>query len=312
MKILEADGFGFSAPEVAIMHVDHVPEYSGEDQLPKAHREWSHQVGSMDLEQVFGNLAVGVDLVEHPDRNVSYTMRRVPSEGVSRDWWAGDHFWHVDGTRWDTQPVFTVIGCSKVEQGAPQTQLLDTVELLAMTLDNGFWADHGLDEHDLDEMTGVFQDTTYYRQAMPFLDKFMKSWEKARYERIIAETVEKQGFKTPEEYFDNMDEEYPPKTFDLIQRTPLSNKKSLFIDGGGRQSQLLGPDGSDMTQVLHDLRWEYLANEERLRRNGLIKTIGWEANRAIIFPQIGTLHRAGAGNDHERELQLVFLAEAAA
>lgn len=275
-------------------------------QVPETHDEWSEQFAELDLKDVFGAIGTGVNLRRHPE--ISYTMARDPLAESTRDWWAGDHLLHVDATRLDTQPVLTAIGCRRAEPGAPPTHLVDSVKLLNMTLEDGFWNRYGLNDNDLLDMKSVFVDSTYFREAQPFLKTFMSPEEQERLE--ATHTTDKKRWKADdlEGMLDNMDDKHPPKEFDLIRKTPLSKVDSLFIDGGGRNSQILGPDGEDLTHVLHSLRWEYLTGD-RPHQLGLLKSIGWTANKAVIFPQTGTLHKAGAGNDYNRVLHLAFLTD---
>ncbi|HWB39238.1 MAG TPA: hypothetical protein VG604_03275 [Candidatus Saccharimonadales bacterium] len=312
MEVLDVQSLGFEASETLLFRVNEVPD------TPQEWAENLHQI----FPAVLGELAIGGPrLIEHPDPNIAYSMQRRSDGSQWRDWWAGDHFWHVDGTRWPVQPVLTGSVCKEAAGPVPGTELLDTVKLLQISLDDKFWAKRGLNDHDLDYLKVIFADSTYQRQAMPYLRPFMTQQEQDRLQQITAIDIAKANAEllgagvdrtltSDEDLADYIDEKYPPKEFHLIRTTPFSGHDSLFLDAGGRAAELVDLDTrQDMTSILRDFRWEYLAGDTP-RRLGLTSIVDWEPGVGVIFPQVGTLHRALPGNDVDRSLHLAFLSQA--
>lgn len=294
MRVVDVESLNFQAPEVVAFTVDEVPD---------THEEWAETIAGLDFPRLIGSVATYQEVASHP---TSYTMIRQPEAGKTRDWWAGDHLLHVDGTRWDRQPDMTVIGCKQVEEGAPGTVLLDTAELYLTSVEDGFWGRWGFDQDDLDELSSIFADSTYHREALPYLKNFMNQEEKAVVAEILEEGLKIAGCETVEELLSSIDNQHPAKEFDLVRSTPFSGLAAVFVDGGVRNSKILGPDGEDLTGILHEFRRQYLSDgiPEEL---GIAKTITWEPNKCVMFPQVGTLHQAQPGNQHNRELHLGFL-----
>lgn len=295
MNILGVENAGFVVPEVAVFEVDHVPA---------THQEWSEQLRDFSFADVFGSLGQNAIMLSREDK--SYSMARCPDEGIARDWWAADHMWHPDGIRWERQPDFTVIGCHEAEEGAPTTDLLDTAKLLEITYEDGFWEQHGIDEAEVGQLRSVFLESSYKRDARPFLETFMSEIEKAALEEIYELDLASTNSKTFEEHLAALDAQYPPDEFPLVRISPLSSTPSLFIDGGGKNTTIVGPDGIEHTDALRALRLTYLSGDAP-EYYGLTQSIDWKPNKCAIFPQIGTLHRANPGNDCNRVLQLGFL-----
>ncbi len=182
----------------------------------------------------------------------------------------------------------------------------DSIRLLETTLEDGFWQRHGLEPEDLPDLQSEFVDSTYHREALPFLKEHMDDQERRQIEQIIKQDLERHDCSTMDELLEQMDEKHPPKLFELIRRTPISGLESLFLDAGPRNSRLLGPDGEDYTAALHALRLEYIS-DSRPHELSLVRANHWEKNKGVIFPQLGTMHRAIPGNEHHRELHLGFL-----
>jgi alpha-ketoglutarate-dependent taurine dioxygenase len=238
-----------------------------------------------------------------------YTMIRRADGSGGRDWWAGDHLWHVDGTRHDSQPIYTVIACQEADQGSPGTELIDTVELYEQSVTDGFWERHSIPAAALPTLRSVFVDATYYREALPFMQALASQEDAALIDQRVARDLEKSDSQTLPEHADKNEQKHPAKRLPLIQRTPLNRLESIFLDGGGRNASLSGQSGEDYKEVLHAFRQTYLANHQPHER-GLVRSIGWAANTCLILPQVGTLHRALPGNNHNRALHLGFLIEA--
>lgn len=297
MNIVGFGYVGFVVPEVAMFEVDQVPE---------THQEWSEQLRDFNLSDVFGALGQEAIMLSREDK--SYTMARHPLEGIARDWWAADHMWHPDGVRWKQQPDFTVIGCREAEKGAPTTDLLDAAKLLEVTYEDKFWKKHGIEEEEIGQLRSVFLESAYKREARPFLENFMSSEEKALLREVFEQDLASTNSETFEEHLAALDAQYAPDEFPLMRISPLSSTPSLFIDGGGKNTTILDQHGKEHTDVLHALRWRYLAGDAP-EYYGLMHTVEWVPNRCVIFPQIGTLHRANPGNAHNRVLQLGFLSQ---
>lgn len=272
------------------------------DRMPHTHKEFSAAIASLPLTGLFG-LPTDASLYM-PDYESGYTMTRTKDGKESRDWWAGDHIWHTDGTPRNMQPVFTVIGCVKAEQGCPSTEFIDTSELLDRTLEDGFWETHDVDLDDLRHLRSTFAESHYYEEALPHMQSLADPADAAVIASKIAEYQQKKTKVLSGE--DPEAANLKIKTFPLIRLTPVKRQEALFIDGGVRNAGLVSIDGTDYTDALNALRETYLAGNKPYQ-HGLVKSIGWTANSCVIFPQIGSLHRAMPGNDHDRALHLSFL-----
>ncbi len=300
MKITGAETLGFCDGAAMVFDVDAVPE---------THQEWAQAIGELPIAELFGKDLSDKPLIPHPDTSLSHSQIRHDSKG--RDWWAGDMLLHEDGTRWPIQPVLTVIGCVEAEDGAPGTELIDTVGMLERVDEDGFFEDRGISIADMVKFQSIFADSTYYREALPHLLSLANHEDQLTISERLWADFAKAEVGGIDELADYHDRKFPPKAFPLVRTTWLDEYFALFMDGGGRNSRLMGPDEMDYTPVLHELRQTYLSGDkEKLREHDLVRTIGWAANRCIVFPQIGVLHRALPGNDHNRKLHLAFLADA--
>ncbi len=296
MTLHNIQDIGFAEPSTLTFEVG---------QAPATHQEWSRQLGELPLAEVFDT-----DLAQHalpvPRPEDGYTMARRADHSISRDWWAPDHLWHIDGTRWPVQPVLTGIVCQEAAPGAPKTEFLDMVGLTAHAEREGFWQAHGI-ENPADTTT-VFADSTYYREALSYMHEHASAGDKALIGQRAADDIAKSLSADVAEHALAVDTKFPPKLFPLMRQTWLHGLKTLFIEGGGRQSHLLH-DNHDQTEVLHAFRHTYLRGEIA-HELGFVRQIGWAANQGVLFPQIGVLHRAQPGNEHNRTLHLGFLVEA--
>lgn len=274
------------------------------DSLPTRHEEWAEAIDELPLEVLLGPInSTELNLVSH--REESYEMSRKADGSLRRDWWAADHAWHIDGTPRIIQPAYTIIACKEAEQGSPDTQLLDMVRLTEVLEEDGFWERHGIDADDLAKMESIFANSTYYEQALPYMRSRASTDDAVQINEILQNDWSKAGVDDMVDFVAVMDSKYPPKAFPTLRHKPVKNLPAVFVDGGVKNSRLLSGDGLDHTDVLRALRQEYLTGYAPERR-GLVKSIGWAANRCIIFPQVGTLHRAMPGNQHDRSLFLGF------
>lgn len=302
MEILRSSNLGLADGGVVAFEVDEVPAH---------HQDWAEAVAQLSLDELIGrDLSDRLPLALRPDRLASHDQIRGCEGDAERDWWTGDHLWHMDQTTLEMQPVFTLIGCRHADEGAPGTQLLDTVLLNEILDEDGFWKNKGIPEDDPTNLFSIFADSTYYTEALPYIRRMASRADRRRIDARIEAELKKAEVETLDELgmLKNRDDGHVIHKSPLVRHTWLHGFQAIFADGGGRNYRLEDGEGNDFTHVLQKLRWDYLRgdNPERL---GIVQRVGWAANRCVMFPQIGALHRAEAGNEHDRYLNLSFLVE---
>lgn len=295
MNISRVEQLGFRDGSAVTFEVDAIPETC---------QEWSDSLADLPLRELIGIKPANVV----PDTESAYTMVRRADQSQIRDWWAPDHTWHVDGTRRYRQPIYTVIACKEAAPDSPATQMLDLATLYEQSVEDGFWQQHGIQPGALKDFGSLFVDSTYFKEALPHILSHADASDRDAVRARIEEDLAKSHSANLEEHAAKDEVKNPPKVFPLVQLTPVKAIESIFIDGGVRNAAIIGPEGEDYKDVLNAFRWEYLAGNAPHAR-GVVRTIGWAANRCIIFPQVGTLHRAMPGNNTDRALHLGFLVE---
>ena len=296
MNVSNVEVLDFRAPTAVTFEVD---------PIPTSPREWNDALGELALTTLFGPQGRVVSVSDHPHQ--SYTIERRPEAGKRRDFWAGDHLWHADGTRWNINPVFTGIVCEQADPGAPGTQLLDTARLLEIIDADDFWAQHGIDGNTADSLDSIFQDGTYYRSALPYIFEKARGEDQELMARYLCKEFSEVGLA---ERADREDQLHGKKAFPLIRETAIAGVSSLFIDGGGRNADITDRfTKTSHVDALNALRLNYLSGNLP-RELDLVRTVEWAPGRALVFAQVGTLHRALPGNDFNRRLHQAFLVNA--
>jgi hypothetical protein len=280
-------------PSVAVFEVDIVPF---------SHNEFAREFGPDKLGTLLGGTRLDLASIS-PDLETSYHMIRDPKAGIGRDWWTPDHAWHIDGTRHQVQPEYTVIGCHKAAKGVPDTEILDSAKLLDISIKDGFWVDRGC---VVAELKSVFVDSTYQREALPYYEDLATVDDKKSLEKTHSADLKKFGAEDQKDLLVKMDVLNPAKQFQLVQSTDVLGRSALFLDAGVRNSTLLTSDGSDLKLILNEFRLSYLSGDTP-HKLGIVAAVEWAPNKCVIFPQRGTLLRAMPGNDLERHLNLAFL-----
>lgn len=264
------------------------------------------EVGSRLSNREFEEFVGGLVIPAHFDMQGAFTeerqaqplgettsMRRNPEK--PRDPWAPDHFFHTDRGYWDKINQFATVLYAQQLSGSEVagTEFIDT-SLLLDTVER----DHPDITEALRQGTTVFSGAKYYTSVLAFKGSAA----------AIQRTLSERQCATLEEVAAKEAESYPPKSFPTVPMHPFRQKKECVMIDEARTADIEGTGLAPgeiqriITQFVHD----YLAlPSEVLADRPYYAVHEWQEGQALIWPQIGTLHRAQASPAGELERNTV-------
>lgn len=202
-----------------------------------------------------------------------------------REPWAPDHHWHSDRTYWGENPFASVLYAQKLIGNVATTGLIDTSLLLKAIEDDN----PGVTE-ELRDSVAVFSVRRYYEETLPLEGS----------PEAIERTVREKGVNTLAEVVVQESLKYPDKLFPATPTHPFRNELCTMIDDN-RLVGLTNLSESRYRVLVEHIRDMYLRLPlEELTDRPYHYLHHWEEGQALIYPQIGTLHRAMPSPESEK------------
>ena len=202
-----------------------------------------------------------------------------------------DQYFHTDLGYWGKKNQFaTVLYAPHLEGPVAGTEYIDT-SLLLQTAESDF---PGITEI-LAEGTTVFSGAKYYTSVLPF------KGSPDLIENTILKTLKDKKCKDLKALVAQEKRNFPPKCFPTIPRHPFRGSRCIVIDA----PHTVNIKGSKLPrrEVQHFISQfvlKYLdLKPEELAGRPYYAAHTWKEGQAVIWPQIGTLHRAQASPEGE-------------
>ncbi len=203
-----------------------------------------------------------------------------------REPWAPDHHWHSDRTYWGDNQFASVLYAQSIDGDVAGTGLINTTLLLEAIEDD----EPGIFE-ELSSTQTVFSVRRYYEEILP---------EKGSPE-AIQRTLDRFDASSLSEVADKEERRYPEKAFPTLPMHPIWGVPVIMLDEvrSVRITNLPQSRGDEIIDLVVE-RYLRLDHDE-LAERPYYERHEWEEGQVLIFPQVGTLHRADASPDSEIE-----------
>jgi alpha-ketoglutarate-dependent taurine dioxygenase len=219
--------------------------------------------------------------------------RRMPEK--PRDPWAPDHHWHSDRTYWGENQFASVLYAQRLLGDVATTGFIDTAALFqTMVADDPGLAD------ELAESNATFSTSRYFEEVLPTEGS----------PEAIAKTLVDKGAQTLDEVVALETAKYPAKEFPATPIHPFSGERCTMLDDS-RVVALSGLSLARSQEIIRRVKKQYLALPvEELEQRPYHYLHYWEEGQAIIYPQVGTLHRAmpSPAGEQQRDTLRLFIA----
>jgi len=245
------------------------------------HTQFTKFVSSLVLPHHFGEQGELIDArpAQLFERDI-VAASRTPEK--PRDPWAPDHHWHYDGGYSGGTNQFASVLYAQMLQGdeVAGTEFIDTAALLsAIEVDHSGLSEE-LIKYRLQASVG-----RYFRQILPSYG--------GDAEAAIQRTLSAKGVSTLSEAATLEERRYPPKHFPAIAIHPFRQKERCLMIDMLNVVHVLGALAVREAEILNLVRKEYLElPKEELSQRPYYYRHTWEPGQVVIFPQVGTLHRA--------------------
>ncbi len=214
------------------------------------------------------------------------TIQMVRCLDKPRDPWAPDHHWHSDKSYWGKNQFATVMYAQRLTGQVAGTSFIDTTALL-QAIERDF---PGMTE-TLSHSAAIFTVRRYFEEILPANGS----------PEAIERTLEEHDASTLEEVAEMEHKKFPPKWFPALLRHPFRGETCTMIDDA-RVVDLTGEDEARSQQILKVIRDRFLNLPlEELRQRPYYHHHEWEEGQVVIWPQIGTLHRAEPSPPGEKQ-----------
>lgn len=254
-----------------------------------------------EFEAVVSTLAIpehfdmaGDRIEPRPAIQMDDTIKAGRTPNKPRDPWAPDHYWHSDRTYWGDNQFASVLYARRMVGSVAATGFIDTTLLLqAMEAD-----DPGLTS-ELAESEATFSVGRYFEEILPV------DGSKA----AITETMTSRGVRTLTEVARLEIAKYPEKTFPTIPIHPFRGEPCTMIDNS-RVIALSGIAAARSKEIITRAKNRYLDLPlEELLQRPYHYLHQWEEGQAVIYPQVGTLHRAmpSPAGEQQRDTLRLFI-----
>jgi len=197
-----------------------------------------------------------------------------------RDPWAPDHYWHFDGGySGEANQFASVLYAQHLRGRVAGTEFIDTAELLlAVESDQP-----GLTE-ELSACTGEYSVTRYYTDILSALGEVAGN--------SIERTLQSKNASSLAEVAHREDVRYPIKHFPALLTHPFRRELCSMVDDLNLV-RLLGVNATRGAELMRRMRDEYLnLLREELSDIPYYYRHQWQECQVVVFPQVGTMHRA--------------------